>query len=94
MNAPWSHPIEASFPGGVDGHVAIPVHSHLSLLKQLDQVTHRLTSACATDSLQCHSSVHPPSINASQLVCPHVLETNMSLTTGSAACDGIQDWLS
>ncbi len=24
-NAPWSHPIEASFPGGVDRHVAIPV---------------------------------------------------------------------
>ncbi len=23
--APWSHPIEASFPGGVDQHVAIPV---------------------------------------------------------------------
>ncbi len=25
VNAPWSHPIEASFPGGVDRHVAIPV---------------------------------------------------------------------
>lgn len=24
-NAPWSHPVEASFPGGVDHHVAIPV---------------------------------------------------------------------
>ena len=25
VNAPWSHPIKASFPGGVDRHVAIPV---------------------------------------------------------------------
>ncbi len=25
VNAPRSHPIEASFPGGVDRHVAIPV---------------------------------------------------------------------
>ncbi|DBB13347.1 TPA: hypothetical protein ACH3X3_005082 [Trebouxia sp. C0006] len=25
VNAPWSHPIDASFPGGVDRHVAIPV---------------------------------------------------------------------
>ena len=25
VNAHWSHPIEASFPGGVDRHVAIPV---------------------------------------------------------------------
>lgn len=24
-NAPWSHPVEAAFPGGVDHHVAIPV---------------------------------------------------------------------
>ena len=23
--APWSHPVEAAFPGGVDHHVAIPV---------------------------------------------------------------------
>ncbi|KAL0043259.1 hypothetical protein WJX82_006661 [Trebouxia sp. C0006] len=25
VTAPWSHPVEASFPGGVDRHVAIPV---------------------------------------------------------------------
>ena len=25
MDAPWSHPIEASFPGGVESHVTIPV---------------------------------------------------------------------
>ena len=25
VDAPWSHPIEASFPGGVESHVAIPV---------------------------------------------------------------------
>ncbi len=69
--------------------------SHLSLLKQLGQVTHCLTSACAVDAFSDTASAlyTLQAFNASQLVCPHVLDANMSrlLTRGSAACHSSQD---
>ena len=84
VNAPWSHPDPS-----LGGLTAIWSYlcSHLSLLKQLGQVTFRLTSACAVDATASALYILQ-AFNASQHVCPHVHDANMSqpLTRDSAAC--------
>ena len=94
VNAPWSHPNEASFPAGVEKHVAIPVQPPQPL-KQLGQVTLCLTSASAVDAFSATASALYilQAFNASQLACPHMHNADMSrlLTTGSTACHSSHD---
>ncbi len=67
-NAPWSHPIEASFPGGVDRHVAIPVQPPQPFETARPGDSSAYLSMCIDAFSATACSVHSPSIQCN-LAC-------------------------